>query len=494
MQPGSQAPPHRATPDASVLDTSASVLDGALLDAAVRLLDDFTEAGKADPDPGVPVLAHLVAEVCGPAAERESGAAASAPGAARGPGPARDSSGARDFSGACGSGRALGSGAVPGRGGIPGSRAAAASAGRAVAAWARTIGRGPGHCGLYDGGLAGTLVGLRLGARIHPPLHRAADRLRDHLLDKAWERPWRTADVGLPDYDLISGPSGTLLALCVGTAQPKRSQLMPYTAHLTELCDSGDLRRLHIGQYSGHPRLGRLRGRVNTGMGHGVAGLVTALTAAVRHVGPWPEMLDALRCATRWLVRQSFDDARSVRSWDGAGLDGPPPAGVRARQAWCYGNPGVTWALWDAADALGDRSLADWALEAFGTLAERYDEDVHLFGDPLTDRLGLCHGAAGVLVVADAFHRHARLPAAGPLGARLAEHLGRELPAALARAALGAPAPGAPTSGVSGASASGVFAPGEARSLLVGVPGALSALLTAAHDAPRDWLGCLGLR
>ncbi|MFF9593238.1 lanthionine synthetase LanC family protein [Streptomyces sp. NPDC014646] len=453
MHPGSQAPQHRAASDTAVSDIAP--LDSVVLDIAVRLLDDFSGAGRATPDPGIPVLARLVAQTRGPAG----------PGAGTG----------ADCAAGPGADRAVG-----------------ASAERAVEAWARSIGHGPGHCGLYDGGLAGTLVGLRLGARIHPSLHRAADRLRDHLLDQAWRRPWRTVDVGLPDYDLVGGPSGTLLALCVGTPQPKRSQLMPFTAHLTELCDSGDLYRLRVGQYSGHPRLGWLQGRVNTGMGHGVAGLVTALAAAVRHVGPWPELLDALRGATRWLVRQSFDDARSVRSWDGAGLDGPPPAGVRARQAWCCGNPGVTWALWDAADALGDRSLADWAADAFTTLAERYDEDVHLGGAPLADRLWLCHGAAGVLVVADAFHRHARLPAAAALGSRMAEYLVRRLPAAFASPA--------PTSVVASAPVP-ASASGEPRtsgasrtSLLVGVPGALSALLTVVHGAPRDWLPCLGLR
>ncbi|MFJ5719915.1 lanthionine synthetase LanC family protein [Streptomyces sp. NPDC093149] len=418
MHPGSQAPPRRAA------------LDGAVR-IAVRLLDDFSDGEHATPDPGIPVLACLVAGTRGPAA--------------RTPDPA-----------------------------------AAESAGRAVAAWAQAIGRGASHCGLYDGGMAGTLVGLRLGARIHPPLHRAADRLRDHLLDRAGARPWRAADVGLSDYDLISGPSGTLLALCVGEPQPRRSQLRTFTAHLTELCDSGDLRRLRVGQYSGHPSPGWMQGRVNTGTEHGVAGLVAALTAAVRRVGPEQELLDALRGATRWLVRQSFDDDRSIRSWDPAGLDGLPPSGARARQAWCYGTPGVTWALWDAADAMGDRSTADWAATAFTTLAERYDEDTDLFGDPLTDRLGLCHGAAGVLAVADAFHRWAGLLAAGALRDRLADHLGRRLSAALTSGEPRTTRPGR--------------ASAARTSLLDGAPGALSALLTADHNASRDWLPCLGLR
>ncbi|WP_050514919.1 lanthionine synthetase LanC family protein [Streptomyces rimosus] len=350
-----------------------------------------------------------------------------------------------------------------------GMSAEAAAAGDAVAVWARGIGRGQGHPGLYDGGLAGSLAGLRLAARLHPRLHQLADRLRDHLITVAKARPWRPEGVRFPDYDLIVGPSGTLLSLCVGT-DPSEEQLASYLGHLRSLCSDGDLPRLRTDGYDGHPYLDWMQGRINTGMGHGVAGLVTALTAAVRHTGSNRATRRALRNATHWLARQSFDDARSIRSWDGAGLDGPPPDGARARQAWCYGNPGVTWALWDAADALGDATAAAWAARAFTGLAERYDTDFHLFGDHPADLLACCHGAAGVLAVADAFHHHARLPAATALRARLARHLLDRLP--------------------------DVRALGEERmGLLGGATGPLCALLTVAvPEADRLWQPCFGLR
>ncbi|MEU7281714.1 lanthionine synthetase LanC family protein [Streptomyces sp. NPDC045431] len=375
-------------------------------DLAARYLEEWTTAtDRSGPpsDPGIPVLAHLVAD-------RDAAAAA-------------------------------------------------------VAVWAKSAGRGPSHPALYDGGLAGTLVGLRLGATLHPALHRAADRLRDHLA--ARPPAYRTEGVAFPDYDLISGPSGTLLALCAG-ADPTSGQLHPLTAHLTLLCDGDELPRLRAGQYDGHPHLAWMQGRVNTGMGHGVAGLVTALTAALRRLGPDPELTGALTRATRWLARQAYDDERAVRSWPGAGLDGgPPPAVPNRRQAWCYGNPGVAWALWDAADALGDKEAADGAAAAFTTLAERYDTEFHLFGDTPGDLLGLCHGAAGVLAVADAFDRHARVPAAAALKDRLVHHLVAGFPDTYED-----------------------WPPG----LLGGPAGALSALLTAAHGASRAWLPCLGLR
>lgn len=355
----------------------------------------------------------------------------------------------------------------------------------AVAAWSRTAGRGPSHPALYDGGLAGTFVGLRLGARCQPGLRRAADRLGAHLASRPAR--YRTREVAFPDYDLISGPAGTLLALCTTeptepiepaesakSAEPAAPDQppRPLVAHLVLLCDEADLGRLRTGQYAHHPQLGWVHGLVNTGMGHGVAGLVTALTAALRRAGPDADLTGdlaaALDRATRWLVRQAYDDERSIRTWPGAGPAGPPSRTAHPRQAWCYGTPGVAWALWDAADALGDTAAADWAAAAFTTLAGHYDETFHLYGDTPGDRLGLCHGAAGVLAVADAFDRHARLPAAGALRNRLVRHL-------TARLATPPPADG----------------PAD---LLNGLPGTLAALLTAAHGAPRGWLPCLGLR
>lgn len=343
----------------------------------------------------------------------------------------------------------------------------------AVAAWARTAGRGPSRPALYDGGLAGTLVGLRLGTRVHPALRPVADRLRAHLAGRAPR--YRTRAVTFPDYDLICGPAGTLLALCTGEPADRSvaARLRPLAAHLALLCDEDELPRLRTGHYQDHPYLAWVHGRVNTGMGHGVAGVVAALTAAVRRCGADPELAGelaaALDRARYWLVRQAYDDARGIRTWPGACLDGAPPPQAHPRQAWCYGTPGVAWALWDAADALGDAAGARWAASAFTTLAEHYDVDFHLYGDSPADRLGLCHGAAGVLAVADAFDRHAHLPAAAALKRRLVRYLTARLPRPEDEE-------------------------GWTADLLTGLPGVFAALLTAVHGGPRTWLPCLGLR
>ncbi|MEU5836526.1 lanthionine synthetase LanC family protein [Streptomyces diacarni] len=376
-----------------------------------------------------------------------------------------------------------------------GDAEAAAVAARAAAVWARDAGRGPGHRGLFDGGLAGTLVGLRQCAVLHPALHPVADRLRDRLLDhparpfaggeaeppgRPRGAPERYGAVTFPDYDLIVGPSGVLLALTAdghearGTPGEAESGPAAYAAYvssaarLAALCDGAELPGLRT-HYPAHPLLGWLHGRINTGMGHGVAGVTAALTAAVRQVGPRPELAAALRNTSRWLMKESFDDARDIRTWTGCGLDGQArPPGAHARQAWCYGTPGVSWALWDAADALGDPVGAAWAAAAFRTLADGYHEGFHLFGDHPGDRLGLCHGAAGVLAVADAMRRHGRLPAAAALRERLLGHFVAQEDELWSLA-------------------------GERCGLLGGAGGALAAVLTAT-GGNRGWLPCAGLR
>ncbi len=361
---------------------------------------------------------------------------------------------------------------------------------RATAAWVRGAGRGPRHRGLYDGGLSGTLVGLRASAAFHPGVGAVADRLRARLLDRPTGESCRYGAVTFPDYDLILGPAGTLLALttevvndggvnegvsgggvnggsgaCGGVGA---RELAPFATHLAALCDAVELPGLRA-HYPGHLLLGWLHGRINTGMGHGVAGVTSALGAAVRRLGPRPELAGALANTCRWLTRESYQDARDIRTWSGAGPGGGARlSGANARQAWCYGTPGVAWALWDAAEVLGDGETGVWAAEAFTSLADGYHEGFHLFGEHPGDRLGLCHGAAGVLAVADAFHRHAALPAATALRSRMLHHL---LAAEDELRALGR----------------------ERAGLLTGVGGALAAVLTATGGS-GTWLPCLGLR
>ncbi|MCT2581899.1 lanthionine synthetase LanC family protein [Actinophytocola gossypii] len=346
----------------------------------------------------------------------------------------------------------------------------------AVDAWLRRGTRCGGGLGLF-GGTGTLLAGLRLVADRYPGAAGAADRAGSSIA-RATHR-WRTTNVGLADYDLVGGPAGVLLAHLAGTGPVDRERLAPPLAHLVALAATGP-DGFRIGAHAGHPLVGWAQGGVVTGLAHGVAGPLAALGLALPHLPPGDRTADAVHRLATWLAAGGAPDDQGIVSWPRRAP--AMPVRTARRHGWCYGTPGVSWALWVAGRALldagqagdggyggygggdggGDGGLAvsAYAEAAMRTLCERYDPDLHLDHDPL----GICHGAAGVLLVADAFARHAGLPEAATLRDDLCRYL-RERLDDVAR--LG-------------------------PDLLCGATGVLAALLTA-EGGDRGWLRCLAL-
>lgn len=329
----------------------------------------------------------------------------------------------------------------------------------ATLAWLRAGTRCGHGLGLH-GGTSGILAGLRIIAARHPNAVPAAARASASVA--AAGTRWRSTEVGFTDYDVVGGPAGVVLAQLAGTHPVLPSRLAPAVAHLRALAGAED--GFRIGAHAGHPLVGWTQGGVVTGLAHGVAGPLAALSMAAPHV---PGLAGAVQALAGWLADQRFTGPDGIVSWPqrvpGLGHEDGP---VR-RQGWCYGTPGVAWALWAAGRTLvhsghdSGGALCLLAEQAMGTLCTGYDPDRHLDYDPLA----VCHGASGVLLVADAFARHAELAPA----AALRDELDRYLTARLDEVAnMGA-------------------------DLLSGAGGVLAALLTA-RGGDRGWLPCLALR
>jgi hypothetical protein len=334
-----------------------------------------------------------------------------------------------------------------------------------VPAWLR-LGARSGLVGLH-GGMSGVLAGLRVLADVHPGAGPAAHRTAAALAALAGRHEWRRAEVGFDDYDLVSGPAGMLLAHTAGSLPTGTEHLATLTEHLAGLASDAELTGLRIGAHRNHPLVGWTQGGIVSGLAHGVAGPLVALST-----GPvaGEDVLASVLYLSSWLVAEQTVDALGVASWPRLGpTERDGLAGVIRRQAWCYGNPGVSWALWTAGAALTKAgriegpALCATAAEAMGTLCERFDPEVHLD----TEELSVCHGAAGIMLVADAFARHAELAVAAALRDRLADVLRGRL-------------------------ADVVRLAGSDTSLLMGASGVLAALLTV-DGADRTWLRCLGL-
>lgn len=351
-------------------------------------------------------------------------------------------------------------------------------ASRALATWLRCIQAGPSlrsstlaggedfptvtHTGAFSWGLAGCFLGAQFASKTWPRLSGLAASFRSILLERAAMRPWQLRGVSWPDYDVVTGPAGIVLALATDPACFP-AWVLPTAAHLATLCDTDDLQRLRVGAYQGEQLRGWNYGRINTGVAHGVAGVVAALRATAEIVGLHDEIAILLQRATRWLVAQSFTDSRGVVTWLSRDLNGdsPPLRAVR-RQGWCYGTPGVAWTLWEAGRVLGDFDLQAFALHSARSFLSAYEDTFYL------DSFGICHGAAGLLLIADAFARYTKLAGATELRDHLQRHLLEHLEPVV-QSIVRDPA------------------------LLSGSSGALAAMLTLCQG-DRAWLPVFGLR
>ncbi|MET7334610.1 lanthionine synthetase LanC family protein [Nonomuraea sp. NPDC005650] len=338
------------------------------------------------------------------------------------------------------------------------------AASRALATWLRDFRSPHYHPGLFGGGASSRMFALRIAATTWPLLDEPLAKLRAKFIDYVAAKHWRTTGVGWEDYDLIVGPAGVLVAFAIDPDIDAAGRA-PLLARLALLCEDEELSRLRVGRYEGEKLRGWNFGRINLGLAHGLPGIVMALRAAAEADGLSEELNDLLRRLAARLVAESYVDDRGVITWPfgTTRLDGHrAPRGNGRRQAWCYGGPGNAWTLWETARVLGDDDLGAFALESARSFLAAYDDELYL------DGLGICHGAAGLMLVFDAFARSAGLPEAAKLADHLTDHLMGRLdePAALAE---------------------------TGWSLLEGAPGVLSALLTR-NGGDRRWLAALGLR
>jgi hypothetical protein len=316
------------------------------------------------------------------------------------------------------------------------------------------------------GGLGGFLAGIRAGIAIDDEFASLSDHVVDQTRRWLAGMRWRTSLVAWDDYDLFRGPSGLLLA--GASSEADTTPFIPAARHLARLCDDPGLGRLRAGTEI-DPRSAFNIGRINTGMGHGVTGVISALRHVVETLEDGNQYRPALRRACGWLVEEAYLAEDDFITWPPVGRDGAKVSGVaQRRQAWCYGTPGVAWALWDAGRILDDDSLQLLGEEAMRSFCRVFDADYHIDTHDIGEALAICHGAAGTLAVADAFARLAGLREAVTLRVELDQYLLDRFDQ--------------------------IFAIAQTdMTMLSGAGGILSVMLTV-HGGARNWLSQIALR
>lgn len=134
---------------------------------------------------------------------------------------------------------------------------------------------------------------------------------------------------------------------------------------------------------------------IGIALSHGMAAIVVFLSKLRRRGIALETVTPLLEGAVRYLLKQRLEGDSYFSCFPSWSMETDPPKS--SRLAWCYGDLGISMALWQAAGAMKN---AEWEKEALGVMehaARRRD----LKENSVVDA-GLCHGTAGI---AHIFHR-----------------------------------------------------------------------------------------
>lgn len=215
---------------------------------------------------------------------------------------------------------------------------------------------------------------------------------------------WARIEAGRPGtrfahYDVVTGVTGVGRYLLRRTGAESRSALtgiLSYLVALSRPCPAPDG---PPGWFVAHrvdgtaPSGDGSGGHLNAGLAHGIPGPLALLALAWQEGVRVAGQDEAIARIADWLLDRRITDPDGT-TWPATADDGGPDVGGRpcpARDAWCYGAPGVARALQLAGQALG---RPEWPAAAVDAVAAMLARPAGPRG--VTDP-GLCHGWAGLL-------------------------------------------------------------------------------------------------
>jgi len=248
---------------------------------------------------------------------------------------------------------------------------------------------------LYGGytGVAWTLEHLReqLVDESEEDLNADIDEsLKEHLSQSPW----------LADYDLIGGLVGYGVYALERLPRSSAKEILELIA---ERLDETATRNADGIAWHTHPSLlpdwqRKIcpDGYYNLGLAHGIPGIIALLGGMCANGVAVEKARPLLNGSVNWLLKQKLIGSKwsSFTTWKAEGLERD-----EAHLAWCYGDAGLSAALFCAARAVGEKAWEEEALNIIRRAALRPFEEAG------TRDVGICHGAAGLAHIFNRFYQ-----------------------------------------------------------------------------------------
>lgn len=211
--------------------------------------------------------------------------------------------------------------------------------------------------------------------------------------------------VDVYDYDAISGISG-VLNYCMLFKDEMNKEINLILQYIVELCEDKEIMGMMLpgwyikaeNQFSKQERKIYKEGCFNLGLSHGVPSLLVNLCNAeklnIRVKGQY-EMIDKI---SKFLFDFKVDGEEGY-GWDYSISLNDYKNRIRnsqnARDAWCYGTPGVAYSLFLAGQILNNKEYMNYAIEAMKIAGRRLKGAV----SPT-----FCHGYSGIAYISNKFY------------------------------------------------------------------------------------------
>ncbi|MFC2118125.1 lanthionine synthetase C family protein [Bacteroidota bacterium] len=131
---------------------------------------------------------------------------------------------------------------------------------------------------------------------------------------------------------------------------------------------------------------------VNLGLSHGMASIIAFLALVRKQNICIKKSEELLNAGIKYLIK-NIQDHEEYNSYFPNTIE-PGKKGEYSRMAWCYGDPGIAWALLLASDSLHDKLLKNKAVEILLHSAKRKDLEKNFVKDAC-----ICHGSAGLILI-----------------------------------------------------------------------------------------------
>ncbi|APB76819.1 MULTISPECIES: lanthionine synthetase C family protein [Paenibacillus] len=223
-------------------------------------------------------------------------------------------------------------------------------------------------------------------------------------------------------FDTISGASGIGRYILMNSTDPICTPLVePILQFLTDLTHPIHIHNRYVpGWYSpqkfqflDRDKRNYPLGNFNCGMAHGIPGPLALLSVAYSAGIEVKGQYQAIETIAEWLLKYKYEDEYGSY-WPHIVPFEAETGSLRfdlerAREAWCYGTPGIACTLFLAGRALHNEELQKLAVKAcVGAIS-------YEIAKREMDSSALCHGLAGLLTISWRMWCHSKEPAFLPL-------------------------------------------------------------------------------